>query len=101
MLSLPWYPEEDHKLRATGLTTRVGGNLPNTLDVLSQVVAPADRLVFVSVYAEKAVSKRLTDTLVEKSVEITGIWRDCPENPRSWILRSERSGSRTIVNYNG
>jgi ketohexokinase len=101
LLSLPWYPEEDQKLRATGLTTRVGGNIPNTLDVLSQVVVPVDRLVFVSVYAEKMVSKRLTDTLVQKSVEVNGIWRDCPENPRSWILRSEKTGSRTIVNYNG
>jgi hypothetical protein len=83
------------------LTTRVGGNIPNTLDVLSQVIAASDRLVFVSVYAENRASKRLTDTLVQKSVEVAGVWRDCPENPRSWILRSERSGSRTIVNYNG
>lgn len=100
-MSLPWYPEEDHKLRATGLTTRVGGNIPNTLNVLSQVVTPQDRLVFVSVYAKKTISKRLTDTLEEKSVEVVGLWRDCPDNPRSWILKSEKTGCRTIVNYNG
>ena len=100
-MSLPWYPEEDHKLRATELTTRVGGNIPNTLNVLSQVATPLDRLVFVSVFAEEKASKRLTDTLVQKSVEIAGRWRDCPENPRSWILKSEQTGSRTIVNYNG
>lgn len=100
LLTLPHYPQEDHKLRATALQTRVGGNIPNTLHVLSQACSREDRLVFLSAFAEKAASKRLTDTLEEKSVEIAGVWRDCPDNPRSWILRSEHSGSRTIVNYN-
>jgi hypothetical protein len=100
LLSLPHYPQEDHKLRATALQTRIGGNIPNTLHVLSQVCSREDRLVFLSAFAEKAASKRLTDTLEEKSVEIAGVWRDSPESPRSWILRSEQSGSRTIVNYN-
>ena len=86
---------------ATRLTTRVGGNIPNTLNVLGQVATQEDRLIFLSVYADKTVSRRLTDTLAQKSVEVEGIWRNCPENPRSWILKSEKSGSRTIVNYNG
>jgi len=101
-LSLPHYPEEDSKLRATELTTRVGGNIPNTLQVLSQVRGPADRFVFLSAFAEKSVSKRLTDPLESKGVEIAGVWREeCHENPRSWILKSQDTGSRTIVNYNG
>jgi ketohexokinase len=100
LISLPFYPEEDQKLRATALTTRVGGNVPNTLNVLSQVKTDEDRLVFLSVYARH--SLRLTDALSQKAVEVRGLWRqDCAENPRSFILQSGKSGSRTIVNYNG
>jgi ketohexokinase len=100
LLSLPHYPKEDEKLRATDLVTRVGGNVPNTLQVLSQMRSPQDRLIFISTFAEKAASKRLTDVLAKKSIEVEGVWRDCPDNPSSWILRSDQNGSRTIVNYN-
>lgn len=38
ILTVPYFPEEDTKLRALSLTTRRGGNCPNTLEVLSQLV---------------------------------------------------------------
>ena len=99
---MPHYPEEDQKLRASNVTTRLGGNVPNTLNVLHQVVAKEDRLVLVSTFAERDSSQRLTDKLEEMGVEVAGVWRDdCPLNPQSWILKSEQTGSRTIVNYNG
>jgi len=99
---VPHYPEEDQKLRASNVTTRLGGNVPNTLNVLHQVVAKEDRLVLVSTFAERDSSQRLTDKLEEMGVEVAGVWRDdCPLNPQSWILKSEQTGSRTIVNYNG
>ena len=88
-------------MRATGVTTRVGGNIPNTLNVLSQVASRSDRLVFISAFAAKSVSQRLTDTLSQRNVQVAGVWRDCTENPSSWIMRSKETGSRTIVNHNG
>lgn len=84
------------------MTTRLGGNVPNTLNVLHQVIAKEDRLVLVSTFAGRDTSQRLTDKLEEMGVEVAGVWRDdCRHNPQSWILKSEQTGSRTIVNYNG
>jgi len=88
-------------LRASAVSTRVGGNIPNSLNVLCQVASAEDRLVFVSTFADKSVSQRLIDTLSQRNIQVAGVWRDCPENPSSWILRSKETGSRTIVNYNG
>lgn len=38
MLTVPHFPHEDSKLRATSRKTRLGGNIPNTLGVLSQIL---------------------------------------------------------------
>jgi ketohexokinase len=99
---VPSFPAEDTKLRATGVKWRLGGNVPNTLNVLAQVAGEDDRLVFLSAFAAKGASQRLIHALKEKKVEVIGPCRDaCVENPHSWIFRSESSGTRTIVNYNG
>jgi sugar/nucleoside kinase (ribokinase family) len=79
---------------------RPGGNIPNTLTVLGQGRRIDDRLVFLSAIADKTVSRKLTEPLEKRGVEVIGKWRDSTANPQSWILRSEQTGSRTIVNYN-
>ncbi|KAJ9655325.1 hypothetical protein H2198_005780 [Neophaeococcomyces mojaviensis] len=38
ILTVPFFPSQDSKLRATSLTKRRGGNGPNTLEVLQQLV---------------------------------------------------------------
>ena len=38
ILQVPYFPEQDSKLRATGLTKRRGGNCPNSLEVLQQLI---------------------------------------------------------------
>ncbi|KAH6686717.1 hypothetical protein F5X68DRAFT_207777 [Plectosphaerella plurivora] len=38
ILSVPHFPEEDSKLRATSLSVRRGGNCPNSLEVLQQLL---------------------------------------------------------------
>lgn len=38
MLTVPHFPHEDSKLRATSRKTCLGGNIPNTLGVLSQIL---------------------------------------------------------------
>lgn len=42
ILDVPHYPREDEKLRATALIKRRGGNCPNSLEVLQQLVAVDD-----------------------------------------------------------
>lgn len=38
ILTVPHFPEEDSKLRATSFNKRIGGNTPNTFNVLQQLV---------------------------------------------------------------
>jgi ketohexokinase len=38
ILTVPYFPKEDAKLRATSLVKRRGGNTPNTLEVLQQLI---------------------------------------------------------------
>jgi ketohexokinase len=40
--SVPHYPQEDEKLRATNIVQRRGGNGPNTLEVLQQLIGRGD-----------------------------------------------------------
>lgn len=42
ILGVPFFPSEDSKLRATSFTKRRGGNVGNTLEVLQQLVKPAE-----------------------------------------------------------
>lgn len=43
ILTMPRYPEEDSKLRALSFRRRRGGNTPNTLEVLQQLIDSDDR----------------------------------------------------------
>lgn len=60
MLTVPYLPHEDSKLRAISRKIRLGGNVPNTLGVLSQVLAEENgeenkhwRLFFMGVLGSK------------------------------------------------
>lgn len=44
MLTIPHFPDEDSKLRATSRKNRLGGNVPNTLAVLSQIFKKNEEL---------------------------------------------------------
>ncbi|KAF4509640.1 hypothetical protein G6O67_003788 [Ophiocordyceps sinensis] len=110
ILSVPHYPEQDSKLRATSLAVRRGGNCPNTLEVLEQLLA-AHR------DPEDDVGTHLVSPLPARSSPATGrilasfgpraradfahcLYRDaCSEPASSYIIRSEATGSRTIVNH--
>lgn len=39
ILDVPYFPEEDSKLRATSMRKRRGGNCPNSLEVLQQLIS--------------------------------------------------------------
>ncbi|KAI0490688.1 Ribokinase-like protein [Xylaria cf. heliscus] len=114
ILSVPHYPDEDSKLRASSLQVRRGGNCPNTLEVLQQFLREErgdHESVKVRPYLVTCLPCRNAPATVQ-IIESFGvdspvdfsqcIFRDENEQPASsYIIRSLATGSRTIVNYNG
>ncbi len=109
MPSVPHYPDEDSKLRATSLQTRRGGNCPNTLEVLQQLLRGEGRGRAITPYLISCLPSAgspATKTIIESFgpvalVDLTKCIYRAGENPASsYIIRSEATGSRTLVNYN-
>ncbi|KAL2868732.1 ketohexokinase [Aspergillus lucknowensis] len=108
ILTTPHYPGEDDKLRASRISRRRGGNCPNSLEVLQQLMAesaPASqaRLNLVAILpARSSVASQQIRSAFEPHVSLRHcIYRAEFEEPASsYIIKSQSSGSRTIVNYN-
>ncbi|OTB05838.1 hypothetical protein M426DRAFT_319521 [Hypoxylon sp. CI-4A] len=109
ILDVPHYPGEDEKLRATNLQIRRGGNCPNTLEVLQQLLRDQTgqevRPYLISCLPRA--DAPATATIVgsfgpESLVDFSRcIFRANHSEPASsYIIRSEATGSRTLVNYN-
>ncbi|KAM3517246.1 hypothetical protein NHJ13051_009152 [Beauveria bassiana] len=131
ILTVPHYPEEDTKLRASNLETRRGGNCANSLEVLQQLndVRPADasarganrdvpdddpsrpgetaknRLYLLACLPKQ--DSPATRQVMQSFGNGTPIsfkhclYRaDAAEAASSYIIRSSKTGSRTLVNYN-
>lgn len=105
---MPHYPQEDEKLRATNIIQRRGGNGPNTLEVLQQLIRRQEHeqgpsLVLCSVLPSRSspAIQQIQSSLGEH-VDLTHcVYRDgYLEAASSYIVRSFVNGSRTIVNYN-
>ncbi|KAG7127916.1 Ketohexokinase like protein [Verticillium longisporum] len=117
ILSVPRYPREDEKLRATELQVRRGGNCPNSLQVLRQLLAAEGAL------ASRPASEtqlHLVSPLPQRDSPATEqmlasfgrgpsppvdfdhcLFRAGHMAPAScYVLRSAATGSRTIVNSN-
>ncbi|KAI1419776.1 Ribokinase-like protein [Xylaria sp. FL1777] len=87
---VPYYPDEDSKLRASNLQVRRGGNF---------------RLYLLTCLPPRNASAtvRIIESFgVDTSVDFSRcIFRDNNEEPvNSYIIRSSATGSRTLVNYN-
>ncbi|KAL4797402.1 Ribokinase-like protein [Aspergillus venezuelensis] len=108
ILITPHYPGEDEKLRAKRISRRRGGNCPNTLEVLQQLVersspdkrVPLNLIAILPAHSSNA-SREIRDAF-EPQVSLKHcIYRETFQEPASsYIIKSEESGSRTIVNYN-
>ncbi|CAM1508398.1 Fc.00g052460.m01.CDS01 [Cosmosporella sp. VM-42] len=105
--SVPHFPSEDSKLRASSLSIRRGGNCPNSLEVLEQLIKGRDgiqlHLVSCLPNASSQATKRIISSFGQDSkVDFRHcIYRDAnTEAASSYIIRSGASGSRTLVNYN-
>lgn len=122
ILNVPYYPQEDSKLRATRCIRRRGGNSPNSLEVLLQLLRLDDRanvetlliaplpargsrdneLVASSLKCPVGRTSRSTPAVSEMSVSLDHcLYRgDCSEAVSSYIIASDETKSRTIVNHN-
>ncbi|KAI1805479.1 Ribokinase-like protein [Daldinia bambusicola] len=130
ILDVPQYPGEDSKLRATNLQVRRGGNCPNTLQVLQQLLPIRGKrgdndddgggsssssggggrdldlkpyLISCLPRADAPATATITGSFGPGSlVDFTRcIFREDHHQPASsYIIRSEATGSRTLVNYN-
>ncbi|KAK7962791.1 uncharacterized protein PG986_003616, partial [Apiospora aurea] len=76
---------EDEKLRASSIARRRGGNCPNTIEVLQQLVA--QRAGAAELQANLVAVLPNRDTAAVKDIE-------------AYIIRNTATSSRTIINYN-
>ena len=105
---MPHYPQEDEKLRATNIAQRRGGNGPNTLEVLQQLIGRQNNDEELSLVLCSVLPSRLSpatqhiNSSFSRHVDLTQcLYRaDHLEPASSYIIRSLTSGSRTLVNYN-
>ncbi|KAL2191083.1 Ribokinase-like protein [Thermothelomyces heterothallicus CBS 203.75] len=112
ILTVPHFPAEDSKLRATSVQVRRGGNCPNSLEVLVQLLAAGPhpglplKLHLVSCLPDAgaaATAKILSSLGADKgAVDCSHcLYRGGYEEPASsYVIRSAETGSRTIVNFN-
>ncbi|SPQ21862.1 a1d22f46-8c71-4f8d-a079-2b3ff2a424d3 [Thermothielavioides terrestris] len=114
ILTVPRFPAEDSKLRATAVQVRRGGNCANSLEVLAQLLAagphrlPPVKLHLVSCLpdAEAPATSRILSSFGHGAGAAAidfgyCLYREGHQEPASsYIIRSTETGSRTIVNYN-
>ncbi|KAK1754652.1 hypothetical protein QBC47DRAFT_384538 [Echria macrotheca] len=110
ILEVPRFPLEDSKLRATGLQVRRGGNCPNTLEVLLQLLSGQDdvkpHLVSCLPNQQSAATRKILSSFGPDAAAVEVDFRHClyrqdhHEPASSYIIRNCETGSRTIVNFN-
>jgi ketohexokinase len=100
------YPPEDEKLRASRLEKRRGGNVPNTLEVVQQLLQRQRGSVPLFLLAVMPSSSSLATQQIRSSLGPRVDFSHClyressSEAPSSYIIKSLATNSRTIVNYN-
>ncbi|KAH8664032.1 hypothetical protein BX600DRAFT_512103 [Xylariales sp. PMI_506] len=108
ILSVSNFPEEDAKLRASSLQVRRGGNGPNSLEVLQQLLTREAScsiepyLVSVLPSEDSAAVGTVRASFGPGSpVNLTRcIYRSSSTPASSYVIRSKTTGSRTIINHN-
>ncbi|KAJ5648524.1 Ribokinase-like protein [Penicillium lividum] len=106
ILSTSHYPGEDEKLRASNIVHRRGGNCPNSLEVLQQLIARSKEELALNLIAvlpaKSSVASQQIISAFEPHVQLKySFYRERFQEPAScYIIKSQSTGSRTIVNYN-
>ncbi|KAK9723288.1 hypothetical protein K7432_002037 [Basidiobolus ranarum] len=104
ILEVPYYPEEDSKLRSEHVEKRRGGNSPNTLVVLSQLFQKNGQgsCHFMGSIAslESKDNKVLLADLKEYSIDLDCCLKTDKEDPPTSYIVATTKGTRTIINHN-
>ncbi|OXV05591.1 hypothetical protein Egran_06641 [Elaphomyces granulatus] len=107
ILTVDHYPSEDEKLRASSISRRRGGNVPNLIEVLQQLLESTEmeqmslKIVAVLPATLSAGTKQVKESFTSGVDLRHCICREAFREPASsYIIRSQSSGSRTVVNYN-
>ncbi|PVH93897.1 Ribokinase-like protein [Periconia macrospinosa] len=105
ILSIPKFPIEDEKLRATSHARRRGGNCANTLEVLSQLIPTTSlvtqlHLLTVLPKRDSPATKFICDSLPGVQTNACLYREEQDEAASSYILQNAQNQSRTIVSYN-
>ncbi|EME46639.1 hypothetical protein DOTSEDRAFT_70601 [Dothistroma septosporum NZE10] len=106
ILSVPCFPQEDHKLRASSLERRRGGNVANSLEVLQQLFdgeedCPVELVLLCVLPAKDSPGTKLVQASLGHVNMTHCIYREGHDEPASsYIIRAIDTGSRTIVNCN-
>ncbi|KAM0806777.1 putative PfkB family kinase [Seiridium cardinale] len=109
ILTVPHFVVEDDKLSASNVTRRRGGNSPNTIDVLEQLVSSDDKtkaniglnLIAVLPNSSSPAVQEIRRSLGPGVSTANCIHRhDCDEPASSYIIKNLATDSRTIISYN-
>jgi ketohexokinase len=111
--SVPHFPKEDTKLRAQKVTRRRGGNVANTLEVLSDIIAHAisddtnphqptrDLHLIAALPSKDSPDSSFIRTSINR-VNLAGPFRSShPHAATSMIIQSTQDNTRTIVSHDG
>lgn len=90
------YPAEDTEVRAQAYNLQPGGNATNTATILAQA---GHQLELVAVVAAGAAGDYLLQRVAAQGVGVSHCVRQAGQSPTSLILRSQITGSRTIVHH--
>lgn len=105
--SVPFFPGEDDKLRATSVQVRRGGNCPNSIEVLQQLLGSqggsnVSTYLIACLPAHDAPATAMIGGSFGRSspnLDLCIYRPGCTAPASSYILRSAATGSRTIVNH--
>jgi ketohexokinase len=91
------YPAEDDEVRALGQQVRRGGNVTNSLAVLSQL---GHRCTWAGTLADDSASREILRDLEDEGVDTRFcVRRRGGRTPTSYVTLSRATGSRTIVHH--
>jgi ketohexokinase len=96
VLDVADYPAEDTESRALAIAFTPGGNAANTARILAQAGHRADLAAVIALDADGEALLRMLEGF---AVGVTPCARQPGRTPVSHVLRSQRSGTRTIVHY--
>jgi ketohexokinase len=108
ILTVPHFPIEDEKTRASKLVRRRGGNTANTLEVLGQLLHPPSssgstdlHLLAVLPAKSSSAARYISDSLLYVEVDDTCMRDGFEEAASCYVILNEQNMSRTIVSVSG